>query len=76
MARYILFALIVVLVVWLVVHARRRVPPPHAKPPAPQDMVACQRCGVHLPRADALPGKEGVFCSAEHRREHEQESAG
>lgn len=38
-------------------------------PPAPQDMVECPVCGVHLPRADALPGPEGqLYCCAEHRR--------
>ncbi len=44
-----------------------------AKPAAsavalPQDMVRCPVCSVHLPQADALPGKSGrLYCSHEHR---------
>jgi uncharacterized protein len=41
--------------------ARPRVEPPQA-------MVPCARCGLHLPRADALPADERFFCSEEHRR--------
>ena len=38
---------------------QRRSPPPthRASPPppaAPQDMVACAHCGVHLPRDEAM----------------------
>ena len=39
----------------------------------PQDMVQCASCAVHLPRTEALPGRDGaVFCSDEHRRRHER----
>lgn len=34
---------------------------------APQTMLSCAHCGLHLPRDEALPGKGGVFCSAAHR---------
>ncbi|AMO22927.1 hypothetical protein UC35_08535 [Ramlibacter tataouinensis] len=45
--------------------ARRAAPP---APSAPQDMVECPVCHVHLPRADALPGPGGqLYCCAEHR---------
>lgn len=42
------------------------------KPPAasaePQDMVRCPICSVHLPRADAVTGANGLlYCSQEHR---------
>lgn len=44
--------------------ARRRGPPG-----APQEMVECAACGVHLPRSDALPGPGGrLYCCAEHRQ--------
>lgn len=72
--------LLVLIVVWLGWHllVRQRStdatdrPPTNSKPaapPAPQQMVACQRCGTHLPLGDALPGRTpGVyFCCAEHR---------
>ena len=40
----------------------------HAAPPAPQQMVSCAVCGLHLPQPDALRGADGRFyCSQEHR---------
>ncbi|HEY4067471.1 MAG TPA: PP0621 family protein, partial [Burkholderiaceae bacterium] len=39
---------------------------------APQAMLSCAQCGVHLPRDEALPGRGGVFCSAAHRAAYEQ----
>lgn len=45
----------------------RRQPPP--KPVAPQAMLSCVRCGVHLPQSDAFLDDSGrAFCGAEHRR--------
>jgi uncharacterized protein len=38
-----------------------------AAPRAPQPMVQCAHCGVHLPRDEALAGPDGVFCSDAHR---------
>lgn len=38
------------------------------RPKAPERMVACARCGVHLPESEALEGDGGRFCSEEHRR--------
>ncbi len=44
--------------------ARKTKPPPAA----PQDMVACAVCQVHLPRTDALVDPRGrLYCCAEHR---------
>jgi len=52
-------------------------PPPPAppQPPAPQDIVSCAHCGLHVPRAEAYPGRGGLFCSAEHRAAHEAGNA-
>jgi len=39
-------------------------------PPAgrPDEMVQCPVCSVHLPRADAVAGANGLlYCSPEHR---------
>ncbi|MEP7299203.1 MAG: PP0621 family protein [Burkholderiales bacterium] len=41
--------------------------PPAAPADAPQAMLTCAQCGVHLPRDEALPGRGGVFCDAAHR---------
>jgi uncharacterized protein len=37
----------------------------------PQDMLPCAHCGVHVPHHDTVSGQRGVYCSAEHRRQHE-----
>jgi uncharacterized protein len=42
-------------------------PRAHAQP---QDMVACDHCGVHVPRAEALMLGQHAYCCAEHRRQH------
>lgn len=72
--------LLVIVLVWvafMIWRARRRdetraTPPPAAAPPAvpaPQAMLRCARCGLHLPAADALPGEDGkVYCSTAHRQ--------
>ena len=34
----------------------------------PQEMVSCDRCGLHLPRNESLTdGRGGTFCCAQHR---------
>jgi uncharacterized protein len=37
----------------------------------PMDMVRCQHCDLHLPQADSVAGKRGVYCSPEHRQRAE-----
>ncbi|MDB5858971.1 MAG: hypothetical protein JWQ76_2660 [Ramlibacter sp.] len=38
------------------------------QPAAPQDMVSCPVCAVHLPRSEAVADANGVlYCSQEHR---------
>lgn len=50
---------------------RRRPPGREAKTrpedkSAARDMVACRQCGLHVPRAEALQGPEGLYCSQAH----------
>lgn len=77
MGRLLLLLLVVLVVLWLLRGRRRAArdaaPPPQPSGPArqPQEMVECRHCGVHLPRTDALPGPDGVYCCDEHRRLHE-----
>ena len=47
---------------------RRDAPPPAA---LGEDMVRCERCGVHLPRSESLTTQGRFYCTAEHRQEHE-----
>lgn len=70
-----LVILVLALLVWFVWRAQK-VPPRDAaaaargpRPPAaPQEMVRCDRCAVHLPRSDALAGPDGhLYCCPEHR---------
>ena len=35
------------------------------------EMVRCDVCGVHCPKIDALAGKRGVSCTAQHRSQAE-----
>lgn len=45
--------------------------PDAAAPPPAQAMIACAWCQVHVPRAEALPGKRGHYCCAQHRQQAE-----
>ncbi|MGE0348279.1 PP0621 family protein [Hydrogenophaga sp.] len=48
--------------------AARKAPPQPGRPKVPTVMVACRQCGTHLPENEAVQGRQGVYCSAEHRR--------
>ena len=39
------------------------------------EIVACQVCQIHLPRSEALTGRHGLYCSAEHRQQAGDQSA-
>ena len=69
-----LLLLLAVFVLWWMLRGslrRARRPPPASKhaeaTDAPQAMLSCAQCGLHLPRDEALPGRGGVFCGAAHR---------
>ena len=79
--KFLLLLLVGLLGVWLWRSARGRAEP-HEKDEkqeerrsspaaAPQDMVACALCGLHVPHGDALPGQRGSYCCAEHRQQAE-----
>ena len=67
--------LLVAALVWLAYSIWRKgqAPGPGAapappRPAAPQDMVCCPVCSVHLPRGEAVAGPDGrLYCSQEHR---------
>lgn len=75
--KFLLLVLAVILLVWMLRGGRRRDEPPAPKSPrhggAAEPMVACQLCGVHLPKHEALPGRGGVFCGEAHRAEYEKQ---
>jgi uncharacterized protein len=52
--------------------ARTASRPTPSKPPQLEDMVSCPVCALHLPAADAVPGRSGaLYCSAGHRQQVE-----
>ncbi|HSC62240.1 MAG TPA: PP0621 family protein [Caldimonas sp.] len=71
--KILLFLVVVFVLLWLLRGAtgRRRGDAPRP-PQAPQEMIACAHCGVHLPRDEALPGRGGVFCGDAHRAAFEK----
>ena len=70
MGRLLVLVILVVLAVWLVRRALRasRGGAPSVKPPVQQDLVACARCGMHLPRAEAREAGGRLYCGEEHAR--------
>ena len=75
-----LLVLVVVLIAIGIWRSKRegRAPPAARKGPGPSadgkraiEMVSCAVCGVHCPRTDALAGKRGLYCSAQHRGQAE-----
>lgn len=67
--KYLVLLLIVLAVVgWL--RLQRRASSSRAAP-SPQDMLPCAHCGVHLPRGEAVTGDKGMYCCADHLRQHE-----
>ena len=71
--KILIFLVVVFVLLWLLrgTISRRRGGPPRPTP-APQEMIACAHCGIHLPRDEALPGRGGVFCGEAHRSDYER----
>lgn len=46
-------------------HPKRNRQQPEAAP-EPLAMVRCSLCSVHVPSIDAIQGKNGAYCSADH----------
>jgi len=76
--KILLFLVAVALLLWLLRKSSTRrttakkPPAPPGTANAPQPMLACAQCGVHLPRDEALPGRGGVFCGEAHRADYER----
>jgi uncharacterized protein len=68
MGRLLVLIVLIVLGVWLVRRALRRLR--QDTPPAIKEaeLVRCAHCGVHLPRAEARQAEGALYCSEEHAR--------
>lgn len=71
--KYLLWGLILAAVVVWVLRTKKALKDARAGRRADESssepMVQCARCGVHLPRSEAVSdGGERVYCSEEHRR--------
>lgn len=42
--------------------------------PAPERMVKCTHCGVHLPEQQAIKQHQDYFCSSTHLIEHQEKN--
>ncbi len=72
--RWLLVLFAVLLLIWLWRSNRQAGPgdvPSRKVTPDPQPMVGCSLCSVHVPAAEAVHGKSGAYCCAEHRRRAE-----
>lgn len=45
-------------------------PPTDRTPKAPQDIVACAHCGLHLPRTEALLTAQRYYCCTDHQHKN------
>ena len=65
-----LIVLAVIAVVYALWRSQRQVPPGRRAGPragAPQDMVRCAHCGVHLPKGETLLQDGRSYCCTAHR---------
>lgn len=61
---------IAAILLWKRLLNRRRAAP--GKPPAFMETVQCAHCGVHLPAAEAVSGKDRrYYCCYDHRLAHD-----
>ena len=65
-----LILLVLLLAIWLWRSGRGTVAPRKQSPAdsggAPQDMICCSLCSLHVPAADAVQGQHGRYCGLDH----------
>jgi uncharacterized protein len=70
MLRYLILALVVVLVVWLLLGRSRKRAGGDRSASArqvPESFAVCAHCGVHLPSNEAVLDGQRAYCSESHR---------
>lgn len=72
MAKIILLVFGLLFAYWILKGYRRHIDRGNAPPAgATEDMVRCERCGIHLPRSESVVAQGKHYCSVEHRREQQ-----
>ena len=70
--KYLLLIVVFLAVLWLLrgggVSRRNSTKP---RPGAPERMVVCAQCGVHLPVSESLSAEDRFYCCREHREQGE-----
>jgi len=71
--KFVLLIAFALVCIWLWRSTRPSAQKRNRRPTAdePQAMVRCALCSVHVPVIDAIQGKNGLYCSAEHRQRAE-----
>ena len=69
--RLLVLSLLVAALIFLIRSVRNRLThrPNKSNDPRPslgQDMVACDRCGLHIPKAEAVVKESRYYCCQEH----------
>jgi uncharacterized protein len=68
LSKLLLLILAVVAVWWLARGLQRKRAAKEAPEAAPEQMVSCSHCGLHLPQGEAIAAGNKFFCCEEHRR--------
>jgi uncharacterized protein len=73
--KFFLVLSVVLIAIWLWRSNREAKPGLKPKNPpaghAPLEMLGCSVCDVHVVAADAIRGKNGIYCCQEHRQRAE-----
>ncbi|MEE8207818.1 MAG: PP0621 family protein [Nitrosomonadaceae bacterium] len=70
MGRLLFFALIAVLIFWLITRyiGKKESQDKKSFSIEGEDMVCCDYCGLHLPRSESIIIHDKTFCSKDHQR--------
>lgn len=71
--RVLAFLILLLVIGWWASRAlerrKRRPPAPPEKAVGPERMLACDRCGVHVPESEGVRDATGFYCCDAHRRQ-------
>ena len=72
MTRLIFLVVAIALVYWLLRRFRQS-PSESREASQTEDMVSCARCGLNLPKSEAIASGDEYYCCEAHRRESKPE---